>query len=78
MGVLSKIFGRRNEGKKRFRGQGYTEEGALHHAVQRMEAWLKEMDDEQKHVTKNDKQVYYVKKNSILIICYIEFSFIAS
>ena len=75
MGFLSKIFGGNSLGTKRFRGQGYSEEGALHHAEQRYQAWLRELSKDNAKVQVANKTTSYIQKNDLLTICYIDCSY---
>lgn len=75
MGLFSKFFGSKPKDNKRFRGQGYSEEGALHHAEQRLSAWLKEQELDGNPIIIQTKSISYIQKNTVLTICYIDCTF---
>ena len=71
MGLISELFKRNVDKEIQFRGQGYSEEGALHHAEQRFQAWIKEKDEDGKKTVIKSREISYVQKNPLLIICHI-------
>lgn len=72
MGLLSKFWNLNYEKSKQFRGQGYSEEGALHHAEQRFQAWIKESEREGNNLIISTKKISFVQKNPLLKVCYID------
>ena len=78
MGFFSRFFGRNPLNTIRFRGQGYAEEGALHHAEQRFQAWKREFEMKDKSVQILKKDISYLKKNELVHICYIDCSYLVN
>jgi ketopantoate reductase len=71
MGIITELFKRKAEKTIQFRGQGYSEEGALHHAEQRFHAWLREKEEENKPIQSLSQNIHYERKNELLYICKI-------
>ena len=72
MGLITELFKKNVDKTVQFRGQGYSEEGALHHAEQRFQAWIRERDETEKKTTIVSRHISYVQKNPILTVCKID------
>ena len=72
MGIITELF-KKNEAKTiQFRGQGYSEEGALHHAEQRFQAWIREREEAEKKTNILSREISYSQKNPLLTVCKID------
>ena len=71
MGLISKILGKDKSEKKLFKGQGYTEEGAKHHAEQRMQAWLREEGKSEYQIITLSTEIEFKKQTGLITNCYI-------
>ncbi len=72
MGLITELFKKNITKTIQFRGQGYSEEGALHHAEQRFQAWIRERDEAEKKTNVLSRAITYQQKNPLLIVCKID------
>jgi hypothetical protein len=75
MGWFTNLFAANTPSNIRFRGQGYTEEGALYHAEQRHQAWVRVLAKENKQVRIESKNITFLKKNDLVTTCCVDCSY---